>query len=151
MCFQPCSERVLVQLSNQFPRFVIPLLQTTFQQVARKSNLSSSCSLRLLFASIAQPPTDLASVVQKEALYCAIGRCAIRMKDAIPFDEWLEHTLVIEARDTNPKFAWSIHHIFHSPNCSTVIRSSRDALPGLLENGYPSLAQALITHKYGLH
>lgn len=83
---RPCSERVLVQLSNQFPRFVIPLLQTTFKQVAPQS------------------PTDLASVVQKEALYCAIGRCAIRMKDSIPFDEWLEHTLVIEARNTNPNY-----------------------------------------------
>lgn len=50
-----------------------------------------------------QRSVDLASVVQKEALYCAIGRCASRLKESIPFDEWLEHTLVAEAQDTNPK------------------------------------------------
>ena len=51
----------------------------------------------------AQTSIDLASVVHKEALYCAIGRCATRMKEVIPFNEWLEHTLASEARDTNPK------------------------------------------------
>ena len=51
----------------------------------------------------AQTSIDLASVVHKEALYCAIGRCASRMKEVIPFNEWLEHTLASEARDTNPK------------------------------------------------
>ena len=51
----------------------------------------------------AQMSIDLASVVHKEALYCAIGRCATRMKEVIPFDKWLEHTLASEARNTNPK------------------------------------------------
>ena len=46
---------------------------------------------------------DLASVVHKEALYCAIARCATKMKEVIPFNEWLEHTLASEARDTNAK------------------------------------------------
>ena len=33
-----CSERVLLQLSNQFSNYVIPLLKATFDQVARKSS-----------------------------------------------------------------------------------------------------------------
>jgi hypothetical protein len=31
-----CSERVLLQLSNQFSNYVIPLLKSTFDRVARK-------------------------------------------------------------------------------------------------------------------
>ncbi|GLB33947.1 putative ARM repeat-containing protein [Lyophyllum shimeji] len=84
---RPCSERVLVQISNQYPQFVTPLLESTFKQIA------------------AQPPAgDLQSVLQKEAIYCALGRCAIRLKDVIPFKDWLEHTLITEARDPNPSY-----------------------------------------------
>ncbi|KAF8351332.1 armadillo-type protein [Amanita rubescens] len=83
---RPCSERVLVQLSNQFSEFVTPLLVATFNDVA------------------AQVPADLASTVQKEALYCAIGRCAQRLKDVIPFNEWLHQTLTAEAHSTSPMY-----------------------------------------------
>ncbi|KAI0938258.1 hypothetical protein AcV5_001092 [Taiwanofungus camphoratus] len=83
---RPCAERVLMSLANQYRQYVTPLLATTFGQVA------------------GQRSVDLASVVQKEALYCAIGRCASRLKESIPFDEWLEHTLVAEAQDTNPNY-----------------------------------------------
>ncbi|KAL0577074.1 hypothetical protein V5O48_004917 [Marasmius crinis-equi] len=78
-----CSERVLVQLSNQFSDYVTPLLQTTFQQFAE------------------QPAIDLDSTLQKEALYCALGRCCRRVKDFIPFPVWIENVLSVEARDTN--------------------------------------------------
>jgi hypothetical protein len=47
-------------------------------------------------------------VVQKEALYCALGRCALRLKDVIPFDQWLDHTLSVEAQDTNPKYVITV-------------------------------------------
>ncbi|KAG5650759.1 hypothetical protein H0H81_011150 [Sphagnurus paluster] len=84
---RPCSERVLMQLSNQYPQFITPLLESTFKQIA------------------AQPPSgNLQSVLQREALYCALGRCAIRLKDVIPFSDWLEHTLASEARDPNPTY-----------------------------------------------
>lgn len=84
---RPCSERVLMQLSNQYPQFITPLLESTFKQIA------------------AQPPSgDLQSVLQREALYCALGRCAIRLKDVIPFSDWLEHTLASEARNPNPTY-----------------------------------------------
>lgn len=51
------------------------------------------------------PAVDLGSVVQKEALYCALGRCAHRLKDVIPFDQWLQHTLSVEAKEpANPRY-----------------------------------------------
>lgn len=80
-----------------------------------------------LFAD--QPTVDLPSVIQKEALYCAIGRCASRLKDVIPFNEWLEHSLVPEAQETNQKSAFiflvclsslSAHEIFSSSLYATV-------------------------------
>ncbi|KAF8663451.1 hypothetical protein AX16_001021 [Volvariella volvacea WC 439] len=83
---RPCSERVLLQLTNQYPQYATPYLDTSFKQIAT------------------QPSVDLPSVIQKEALYCAIGRCAHKMKDVIPFGQWLEHTLASEARDTNPNY-----------------------------------------------
>ncbi|KAK7470477.1 hypothetical protein VKT23_001903 [Stygiomarasmius scandens] len=81
---RPCSERVLIQLSNQYSESVIPLLQSSFNQVADK------------------PAPDLDSAIQKEALYCAIGRCCQRLKGSIPFNEWLQQTLIVEAHDTSP-------------------------------------------------
>ncbi|KAK2466318.1 hypothetical protein APHAL10511_001960 [Amanita phalloides] len=94
---RPCSERVLVQLSNQFGEVVTPLLSATLNGVA------------------AHAPSDLGSIVQKEALYCAIGRCAQRLKDVIPFGDWLNQTLYTEARSVNPiypiikrRIAWLI-------------------------------------------
>ncbi len=55
--------------------------------------------------SPAHPSTDLTSILQKEALYCALGRCASRMKDVITFDEWLSTDLAAEVRSTNPRLA----------------------------------------------
>ncbi|TFK75774.1 ARM repeat-containing protein [Pluteus cervinus] len=83
---RPCSERVLMQLNNQYSQYVTPLLASTFEQVA------------------GQPSVDLESVLQREALYCAIGRCAPKLRGVIPFDQWLERTLVAEAKSTNPNY-----------------------------------------------
>ncbi|KAJ2930226.1 hypothetical protein H1R20_g6892, partial [Candolleomyces eurysporus] len=78
--------KVMANLSNQFAEFVTPLLLATFEQVAL------------------QPTLDLPAILQKEALYCAIGRCAVRLKDRLPFAEWLEKTLAVEALSQDPKF-----------------------------------------------
>ncbi|KII94850.1 hypothetical protein PLICRDRAFT_47858 [Plicaturopsis crispa FD-325 SS-3] len=83
---RPCGERVLVTLATQYQEYVVPLLVTTFNQI------------------IAQPTVDLPSIIQKEALYCAIGRCAPRLKEAIKFDEWLAKDLMAEASGTNPNY-----------------------------------------------
>ncbi|KAJ7929923.1 armadillo-type protein [Mycena leptocephala] len=76
---RPCSERVLMQLSNQFPDVVPPLVLSLYN--------SFGCQIA----------GDLPQVIQKEALYCAIGRCASKLKTMIPFDQWLETTLSEEA------------------------------------------------------
>ncbi|EKM80164.1 hypothetical protein AGABI1DRAFT_120195 [Agaricus bisporus var. burnettii JB137-S8] len=80
---RPCSERVLLQLTNHYGDYVIPLLSGLFKQ------------------SAVTPAVDLDSVIQKEALYCALGRCAYRLKDEIPFNQWLQHTLSHEAKEPN--------------------------------------------------
>lgn len=56
---------------------------------------------------IAVKANDLTAVIQKEALYCAVGRCALRLKGQIPFEEWLQHTLLPEALETNSKYVIS--------------------------------------------
>ncbi|EGN93009.1 hypothetical protein SERLA73DRAFT_116383 [Serpula lacrymans var. lacrymans S7.3] len=83
---RPCGERVLMTLCSQYKDYVIPLLQTTFSQ------------------TISQPAVDLPSVIQKEALYCAIGRCAPHLQEVIPFQQWLQQNLITEARETNSNF-----------------------------------------------
>ncbi|KAJ7507960.1 armadillo-type protein [Mycena galericulata] len=81
---RPCSERVLMQLCNQFPNVVAPLLLNLYVNFATK------------------PAGNLQEVIQKEALYCALGRCATKLKTMIPFDQWLQTTLVEEATNPNP-------------------------------------------------
>ncbi|KAL5527437.1 hypothetical protein ACEPAG_6228 [Sanghuangporus baumii] len=83
---RPCGERVLMVLANQYRDFVSPLLKATFDQI-----VSSSTS-------------DLDIILQKEALYCAIGRCARWLINEIPFQDWISQSLVAEARDPNPNY-----------------------------------------------
>ncbi|KAF5321876.1 hypothetical protein D9619_000809 [Psilocybe cf. subviscida] len=99
-----CSERVLVQLCNQFSDIVVPLLAATFQQIGRKSFSMILNVYRSSLKMIAQPPADLNAVVQKEALYCAIGRCALRLKNVIQLDTWLNGPFNNEAHDSNPTY-----------------------------------------------
>ncbi|KAI6047441.1 ARM repeat-containing protein [Pisolithus marmoratus] len=83
---RPCGERVLMTLASQYRDYVVPLMATTFKDV------------------VSQPTIDLQSVIQKEAIYCAIGRCASRLRDVIPFTEWMRHYLAVEAKESNPNF-----------------------------------------------
>ncbi|KAK0206374.1 armadillo-type protein [Desarmillaria ectypa] len=83
---RPCSERILMHLSNQFADYVVPLLETAFKQVA------------------SQTSNDMQVIVQKEAFYCAIGRCALKLKAYIPFEQWAAESLVVEARSSDPNF-----------------------------------------------
>ncbi|KAF7790859.1 hypothetical protein EIP86_001817 [Pleurotus ostreatoroseus] len=83
---RPCAERVLMVITHQYPSYVVPLLFNVFKEVVSK------------------PATDLQSILVREAVYCAIGRTCIRMRDVIPFDEWLSTTLIAEARETNPQY-----------------------------------------------
>ncbi|KDQ20506.1 hypothetical protein BOTBODRAFT_309717 [Botryobasidium botryosum FD-172 SS1] len=83
---RPCAERVLMTMAVRYPEYVTPLLKQTFDQVT------------------AIPSTDLPSVLQREALYCAIGRCAYKMKDVIDFDQWLSTHLVNEVQQSDPNY-----------------------------------------------
>ncbi|KAJ7781094.1 armadillo-type protein [Mycena metata] len=83
---RPCSERVLLQLSNQFPDVVPPLLVNLYNNFACK------------------PAGDLQEMIQKEALYCAIGRCAPRLRNLIPFDQWIQTTLMGEVYKTEQMY-----------------------------------------------
>jgi hypothetical protein len=56
-----------------------------------------------MFVCLAQPAVDLPSVLHKEAIYCAVGRCDIRLKEVIPFQRWIESILLPEARGTGVK------------------------------------------------
>ncbi|KAH9062811.1 ARM repeat-containing protein [Lactarius vividus] len=69
---RPCAERVLMTFANQYRDFVIPLLVKAFTSVNER------------------PPLGLQDVVQKEAVYCAIGRCAHRLRDSIDLSSWME-------------------------------------------------------------
>jgi len=45
----------------------------------------------------------LPEIIQKVALYCAVGRCAHKLRDQINFDEWLHSNLAAEALNNNPE------------------------------------------------
>lgn len=80
---------------------------------------------------------DLESVVQKEAVYCTVGRCSKQLKDLIPFEQWLAQLVSTEIRDKNPKCVAYERIIgmadVHYP---VVFQSSSVELLGLLVNGY---------------
>ncbi|KAG8903449.1 hypothetical protein FRB99_003271 [Tulasnella sp. 403] len=82
---RPCAERVLMTLATQYPDYVSPLLQALYQSI------------------ILSNPTDLDQILQREAIYCALGRCAHRMKALINFDEWL-NVLENEAQNPSPQY-----------------------------------------------
>ena len=90
-------------LAAQYQDYVVPLMESTFKSmIGEPSNFKSFLCTFVHPPGVEQPTTDLASVVQKEALYCAIGRCTTRLRDVIPFNEWMRHKLIVEARETNP-------------------------------------------------
>lgn len=49
----------------------------------------------------AAPCTTLTEIVQKEAVYCAVGRCAGQLQNHVDFNQWLQSKLIPEARETN--------------------------------------------------
>ncbi|KAF7301791.1 Importin N-terminal domain-containing protein [Mycena indigotica] len=106
---RPCSERVLMALSVAFPDTVATLLL----------NLYNS------FGTI--PANDLQQVIQKEALYCAIGRCAPKLKTILPFQQWMQTTLAAEAQSTNSvypiikrRIAWLLGKLVIADSCIAV-------------------------------
>ncbi|KAI9512244.1 ARM repeat-containing protein [Russula earlei] len=82
---RPCAERVLMTLANQYRQFVSPLLVKAF------ANVNEPIEER--------PPSGLQDIVQKEAVYCAIGRCAHRLREDIDLSSWIE---IAKAEAMNP-------------------------------------------------
>ncbi|EMD40680.1 hypothetical protein CERSUDRAFT_111258 [Gelatoporia subvermispora B] len=122
---RPCGERVLMVLAGQYPQYVTPLIASVFKEV------------------VGQPLVDLPSVIQREALYCAIGRCAHRIKESIPFEQWLERDLKGQAHETNPTYpiikrriAWLIGK-WISEQCSSPNKNVWDVLVYLLQDRGP--------------
>ena len=74
-------------MSAKYPQFVIPLLKTTFNEIVGGPKAD-----------------DLDAVLRKEALYCAIGRCYLRLRDELPMDAWLSQSLSVEVKESNPKY-----------------------------------------------
>ncbi len=50
----------------------------------------------------ASSASTLEDIVRREAVYCAIGRCASQLQGVIPMDRWLELNLIAEAQVTHP-------------------------------------------------
>ncbi|KAG6854858.1 hypothetical protein C0991_012048 [Blastosporella zonata] len=95
-------------LSEEFIRNAVELLVTRFMPL-NPTDLESWVADPEEWVNVEDKENDLWEyeirvILQKEALYCALGRCAARLKDVIPFNEWLEHTLSIEVQNPNPKF-----------------------------------------------
>ncbi|KAG8934669.1 hypothetical protein FRC02_009496 [Tulasnella sp. 418] len=80
-----CSERVLVTLAHQYPDYITPLLQQLFVTV------------------VLVPPTDLNGILSREAVYCALGRCSARLRDAVSYEQWLP-ILDSESQEINPQY-----------------------------------------------
>ena len=95
-----------MQLCEKFPDVVTPLLMTTFQNIVCEKHIMR-LKIKLIISPAAQSSDSLDAILQREALYCAIGRCAIRLKDKLPFNAWLEGSLATEARSQNPRCAKS--------------------------------------------
>jgi hypothetical protein len=63
-----------------------------------------SCIISYLAVHSESTSEDLPSILHKEALYCAIGRCAHRLRDKIPFDQWIATRLSAEVKNSNPVY-----------------------------------------------
>lgn len=97
-----------------------------------------------LIHTVATPATDLTGILQREAVYCAIGRTSTRMKQDIPFDEWLSSTLLPEAQETNPQYpiikrriAWLVGKWVGSDSTSPNNPKVWQLLVGLLQDHGP--------------
>ena len=44
---------------------------------------------------------NLEEILLKEAVYCAIGRCAAYLEGKIPLQDWISQNLLTEAKETN--------------------------------------------------
>lgn len=77
----------------------------TFKEIARNSYSPFQKCLMIHFY-LAKLPVSMDDIVQKEALYCAVGRCARRLKGVVEFESALETIFTVETDQTNPKYVF---------------------------------------------
>ena len=89
--------------------------------------------------------TDLDGILLREAVYCAIGRTCMKMKEEIPFRDWLTTTLLPEAQETNPQYpiikrriAWLVGKWVGSDSASPNDPNIWKLLVGLLQTQGPA-------------
>lgn len=93
---------------NQYKDYVVPHLCDMLSEV---------CSEFYYFVNILahstidtnpdQPTIGLEKALQKEAVYCAIGRCASRIRDALNFTDFVQVTLMHDSHNESPVYAKS--------------------------------------------
>jgi hypothetical protein len=92
-------------LASQYGDYVAPLIRSYLEEVVGEAQIFIQVKPPLkLVSSAAVPATDFPSVLRKEALYCAVGRCAHRLRDLTGLDGWINQSLTAEALDPNPTF-----------------------------------------------
>ena len=89
-------------LASQYKQYVAPLLAAMFDEIVGAYSLPP-VSLRHSEGIVPadRHASNLEEIIQKEAVYCAIGRCAIRLKEVIPFETWVAQRLKTEAFETH--------------------------------------------------
>ncbi|KAF8592605.1 ARM repeat-containing protein, partial [Ramaria rubella] len=124
---RPCGERVLMTLCHHYHAFVTSLLLKTFRQV------------------LGNPANSLTSILQKEAVYCAVGRCANWLNGQLDFDDWLNKHLILEAQESNPDYrvvkrriAWVIGKWHADESTSTSKPQVWEVLQHLMHDRGPS-------------
>lgn len=96
---------MLLILINNYSNYIVPLLSEIFKSTSASVLPAPTLLIVNLMWLSVKPAVDLNTVIQKEAIYCALGRCAHRLKKEIPFNQWLQHTLAVEAKEpTNPRY-----------------------------------------------
>ena len=91
-------------LAIQYDETVAPLIKSYWVQM--KGECLAGVSPRLfglLITGADAQAVTLSEIIQKEALYCAVGRCAHKLREQINFDEWLHSNLAAEALNDNPE------------------------------------------------
>lgn len=127
-------------LCNQYGDYVVPLITEYIKDVA--SEYPDCIHVKILIDRLTvAPATDLPSILRKEALYCAVGRCAHRLKDSIPFEEWLNNSLAVEAlnpvseyRIIKRRIAWLFGKWFAESNLSDSKAKVYEVLVQLMQS-----------------
>ncbi|KAI9015058.1 armadillo-type protein [Gaertneriomyces semiglobifer] len=83
---RPCAEKLFMDLMQTNRTLLQPFIMTVLQSISPSSD-----------------PNDLAALLMRDAIYCAVGLAASDLYDFVDFDVWFRTSLASEAFDTNPR------------------------------------------------